>query len=570
MTRRISKVVEIKTIDEIPEAWRSLPSSPKDAYAKSQGKYFDGRLCSTGNHFSLKNQSGGIYKGCCTCSQLKQREKTRRKRIDEGLREEGYGLAEFRKEAGLVHSEFYDYSLIQAFNYKTDKYEISCPVHGTFKQAATKHLAGQGCRECANEKASSSQRLSQDEYIRKCINRHGDKYDLTRIHYKNMHSPIEVGCRVVGHGFFSTEANNFQRGLSGCQLCAAIATGNRCRKSRESFISEVQKMHGLERYGYQAVNYVNTQSKILIYCPREEHGLFEQRASAHLRGQGCPKCGTMTLATTFAMTIEDFLERSRNKHGSKYDYTKVELGKLCGDKSRGHTKVEILCAEHGSFWQSPLVHFRSGCRKCHMEYLWNEVLAIGFHEWVDRCFEQHNGKYDYSNVKPFTKVLDRNVEIVCPVHGSFTQQARLHMTGRGCQKCGDLNRGRDSYGVFLRDKAWASIETDFYFVEFRGQFYKFGISLDFEDRARKDYTDVFHREAMERAEAWVLEQYLLVSTSWAAPGHLPSGIPEWGGSTELRNKDFQVSEMCDEIQSLLEMIRELGWSVFFQKYILVE
>jgi hypothetical protein len=270
------------------------------------------------------------------------------------------------------------------------------------------------------------------------------------------------------------------------------------------------------------------------------------------------------------MRIEDFLDRSKAKHGEKYDYAKVELGNLCGEKSRGHTKVEIVCPEHGSFWQSPLTHFRSGCRKCHMEYLWNEVRAIGFDEWADRCFEQHNGKYDYSNVQRFKKVLDRNVEIVCPVHGPFVQQARLHMTGRGCQKCGDLHRGRDSYGVFLRDEAWASIETDFYFVEFRGQFYKFGISLDFEDRARKDYTDVFHREAMDRAEAWVLERYLLVSTSWAAPGQLPPGIADWGGSTELRNKEFDVNEMCEEIESLVEMIRDLGWSPFFHKYLLME
>jgi hypothetical protein len=47
-------------------------------------------------------------------------------------------------------------------------------------------------------------------------------------------------------------------------------------------------------------------------------------------------------------------------HGEKYDYSKVEY-------VRNKTPVEIVCPQHGSFFQKPNAHVssRSGCPKCH-------------------------------------------------------------------------------------------------------------------------------------------------------------------------------------------------------------
>ena len=59
------------------------------------------------------------------------------------------------------------------------------------------------------------------------------RYDLSRISYRNLHDKIKVGCKIEGHGFFETEANNFMRGLSNCKLCSAKATSIRCRKTTE-------------------------------------------------------------------------------------------------------------------------------------------------------------------------------------------------------------------------------------------------------------------------------------------------------------------------------------------------
>lgn len=60
-------------------------------------------------------------------------------------------LEKFLEKAKLVHGDKYDYSLVN-FNKIHDKIDIICPIHGVFKQSAFKHIAGQGCVKCYNNR----------------------------------------------------------------------------------------------------------------------------------------------------------------------------------------------------------------------------------------------------------------------------------------------------------------------------------------------------------------------------------------------------------------------------------
>lgn len=42
------------------------------------------------------------------------------------------------------------------------------------------------------------------------------------------------------------------------------------------------------------------------------------------------------------MTTKEFVEKAQNIHGNKYDYSKVNY-------INSHTKVCIICPEHGEF-----------------------------------------------------------------------------------------------------------------------------------------------------------------------------------------------------------------------------
>ena len=56
-----------------------------------------------------------------------------------------------------------------------------------------------------------------------------------------------------------------------------------------------------------------------------------------------------------------FIEKAKDAHGNKYDYSKVEY-------TNNHTKVCIICPEHGEFWQTPIGHLKGGCAKCGKKY----------------------------------------------------------------------------------------------------------------------------------------------------------------------------------------------------------
>jgi flavoprotein len=53
--------------------------------------------------------------------------------------------------------------------------------------------------------------------------------------------------------------------------------------------------------------------------------------------------------------------------------------------------------------------------------------------FLEKAQKVHGSKYNYSKVE-YIKAIEK-VEIICPEHGSFTQRADGHLSGRGCSKC---------------------------------------------------------------------------------------------------------------------------------------
>lgn len=180
------------------------------------------------------------------------------------------------------------------------------------------------------------------------------------------------------------------------------------------FIQKSILKHG-QKWNYSKVNYTGSRDKIVIIC--KEHGEFLQTASDHLSGCGCPECDP-----TKRLTEEDFIQKSKIKHGEKYDYSKVRYGK------NNYDLVEIICEEHGSFLQRPWAHLRGqGCPKCS-----NNTLMTNL-EFIEKSKGVHDDKFDYSLTDYSGRRKD--VTIICKEHGTFKQMARLHLDGWGCKKC---------------------------------------------------------------------------------------------------------------------------------------
>ncbi len=67
---------------------------------------------------------------------------------------------------------------------------ILCPEHGKFNQSPNNHLAGKGCKYCANNVKSNTV-----DFIKKGKLVHGDNYDYSLVEYTTVHSPVKIICK---------------------------------------------------------------------------------------------------------------------------------------------------------------------------------------------------------------------------------------------------------------------------------------------------------------------------------------------------------------------------------------
>ena len=189
---------------------------------------------------------------------------------------------DFKKRATEIHKGKYDYSLVD-FKVASQKVKIICPIHGVFEQTAKGHLLGMGCRKCGRDSIRitdeemkrrlaniygdqydfsiskwngregkidficpkhgivqaqlrnllrkrsfgcpkcyhESQRLTQEEFVAKAKEIHGDMFDYSNVHYVNATTPIELKCSF-GH-IFKTKPQTFLYSKSGCPICKSEA-----------------------------------------------------------------------------------------------------------------------------------------------------------------------------------------------------------------------------------------------------------------------------------------------------------------------------------------------------------
>ena len=191
---------------------------------------------------------------------------------------------EFIEKARKIHGDKYDYSKTEYINNR-NKICVVCPKHGEFYQTGGNHLKGHGCPKCGDESGCKQRKLSLDIFIEKAVNIHGDRYDYSKVEYKNAYTPIIIKCPI--HGEFTIRPNNHLRG-QGCPLCGNKQKGKYHKLTTQDFIKRAKDVHG-DKYDYSKVEYVNYLTPLTIIC--FNHGDFQQLPSAHLKGHGCPKCG---------------------------------------------------------------------------------------------------------------------------------------------------------------------------------------------------------------------------------------------------------------------------------------
>jgi hypothetical protein len=320
---------------------------------------------------------------------------------------------EIVERARKVHGDRYDYSEFLKedfiFSGKGQKIPIICHEkdkegneHGVFWQIAQNHYERNGCPKCNREQIGyrrskikdllkdGVQEKRKNEIVEKSRQVHEIEYDYSLFLdkdfvYKGNKIKIPIICHNKDengneHGVFWQTPNNHMKGQD-CPLCRGVK-----RYTTETFIEACNKIHNYE-YIYDGLEYNNSHTKVPITC--KKHGVFYMRPYEHLQGARCPKCyGNIQLTT------EEFIERAKKVHGSKYDYSKVEY-------INSSTKVCIICSEHGEFWQTPAHHLQGiGCPRCNASHLERKMQFF---------LERHNIKYEREKVFEWLKWKKKGV-----------------------------------------------------------------------------------------------------------------------------------------------------------------
>ena len=195
---------------------------------------------------------------------------------------------EFIAASQEVHGNRFDYSHTDYKNSNTDV-EVICPSHGPFMVKPSVHKRGFDCPKCSHEKASKRNRHSLDEFLLRARNTHANKYDYSRVQYKNQVTPVTIVCPE--HGPFQQRPQHHISGC-GCTRCGYNKfTGKNNPKYKTAHAGFVAAAHEAHKgaYDYSKFVYKGSGVKGTIVC--KEHGNFSQTPGNHVsQKQGCPKC----------------------------------------------------------------------------------------------------------------------------------------------------------------------------------------------------------------------------------------------------------------------------------------
>lgn len=196
---------------------------------------------------------------------------------------------QFIIDAKKVHGGKYNYSKSVYKNAKT-KLTITCPKHGDFEITPTNHTSGKiGCPKCSLEELSKRFRSNTDNFVKKAIVKHGNKYDYSSVNYVNNYTKIGVICHK--HGIFYITPFNHLSG-KGCPICKSSKIENEIRDllQKENIDFEQQKTFDwLKDNGLMFLDFYLPQHNIAIECQGRQHFEGVTFGSTKLTEEECLK-----------------------------------------------------------------------------------------------------------------------------------------------------------------------------------------------------------------------------------------------------------------------------------------
>lgn len=221
----------------------------------------------------------------------------------------------FIKKANKKHGE-------GRYIYNVDDYQCSrtlmkiwCPVHEKyFEQRPSAHLQGQNCPECGKQHNSENSLSSLEDFIVKCREVHGDKFDYSQTVYKGRRKEFTVICKY--HGEIHMYPNNHLVG-QGCTECSKEVYRKR---HEDQFLKKVSENTFLQHLDFSKARYITNSTPVDIYC-KDHNEWFKRTPNRVLdskSGLGCATCGKVAMNR---WSLNSLLKIPKITQKSGYFYT---------------------------------------------------------------------------------------------------------------------------------------------------------------------------------------------------------------------------------------------------------
>ena len=223
-------------------------------------------------------------------------------------------------------------------------------------------------------------KLTTQEFIEKSLEIHGDRYDYSKVNYVDSRTKVIIIC--PDHGEFEQTPNNHLSGQN-CPECAKNYLKEKMTYSKDEFIEKSKLING-NKYDYSKVDYINSQTKVIIIC--SNHGEFEQLPNAHLRGHGCPQCAQEQTSSKTEKEIYDYL---------KYLLPDLNISRNNRDVLNDDKELDLYIPDlslaiefNGLYWHSEIFKEDNYHQEKYEECLNNGIRLIQIFE--DEWFNKQN------------------------------------------------------------------------------------------------------------------------------------------------------------------------------------
>ncbi len=273
-----------------------------------------------------------------------------------------WNLPRFIKKSKEIHSNKIDYSQITEgdINGYRSRIPIKCnSCQYEYISTIDSHIYGKAdCQNCAGNAP-----WTLDHFLKRAKEIHGDKIDYSHVsdkHINGSNSEIPLKCNICQYEWTPSIGGHINA-QSGCPDCSGNVPWTLNR-----FLERAREIHGDKiDYAHVSDEHINgNKCKVPLKCNICKYEWSPPIITHIYHKTGCPNC-----AGKVPWTLNRFLERAKEIHGDKIDYSHLDEK----DINNGcESRVPLKCNTCKCEWSPCInahINAQSGCPNCsHRSY----------------------------------------------------------------------------------------------------------------------------------------------------------------------------------------------------------